>query len=115
MPKSKKNAKRRVCENQFEASGSQESSGNVFKDLGFGDDEANKKLLKCQLMIEIERVIKSHGWTQSEAAKKLGVVQPRISELMTTRIDRFTIDMLLKYLNRLGKKVQLTVVDSDVA
>ena len=33
---------------------------------------------------------------------------------MTTRIERFTIDMLLKYLNRLGKQVQLTVVDFDV-
>jgi len=66
-------------------------------------------------MIEIERIIKSNGWTQAEAAKKLGVVQPRISELMTTRIERFTIDILLKYLNRLGKQVQLTVLDSEVA
>jgi predicted XRE-type DNA-binding protein len=94
---------------------SQKSSGNVFKDLGFSDVEANKKLLKCQLMIEIERIIKAQGWTQAQAAKKLGVVQPRVSELMTTRIERFTIDMLLKYLNRLGKTVKITIVDSELA
>ena len=114
MPKSKKTAKKRIYSKDSETK-SQVSSGNVFKDLGFSDVEANKKLLKCQLMIEIERIIKSNGWTQAEAAKKLGVVQPRISELMTTRIERFTIDILLKYLNRLGKQVQLTVLDSEVA
>jgi predicted XRE-type DNA-binding protein len=90
-------------------------SGNVFRDLGFSEVEANKKLLKCQLMLEIEKTIKARGWTQAEAAKRLGAVQPRISEIMTTRTERFTIDMLLKYLNRLGKQVQLNILDSEVA
>lgn len=93
----------------------EKSSGNVFKDLGFREVEANKKLLKCQLMLEIEKTIKENNWTQAEAAKKLGVVQPRISEIMTTKIERFTIDMLLKYLNRLGKQAQLVVTNTEVA
>jgi predicted XRE-type DNA-binding protein len=91
------------------------SSGNVFQDLGFSQDEANKKLLKCQLMIEIEKIVKANRWTQAEAARKLGVVQSRISEIITTRIDKFTIAMLLKYLNRLGKQVQLVIKDIEVA
>lgn len=111
MLNSKKDAKlKKQIAEKFE-----ESSGNVFKDLGFSDIEANKKLLKCQLMIEIERIIKANGWTQAQAAQNLGVVQPRISEIMSTRIERFTLDMLIRYLNRLGKQVRLTVVDTDVA
>jgi predicted XRE-type DNA-binding protein len=110
------NSKTTAKKKSAEITPQEESCGNVFKDLGFNDVEANKKLLKCQLIIEIERTIKTNGWTQAEAAKKLGVVQPRISEIMTTRIERFTIDMLLKYLNRLGKQAQLTIVsDSAVA
>ena len=86
-------------------------SGNVFLDIGFSPAEANKKFLKCQLMIEIEKIIKSKGWTQAQAAKKLDVAQPRISEIMSTRNQRFTIDMLIKYLNKLGKEVHLEVAD----
>jgi len=86
-------------------------SGNVFLDIGFNPAEANEKFLKCQLMIEIEKIIKNKGWTQEQAAKKLGVVQPRISEIRTTRMERFTIDMLIKYLNKLGKGVHVTIAD----
>src|ERR1700728_2751968 len=59
-----------------------ESSGNVFKDMGFDDALAESLLIRGSLMIEIEMVIKSKGWTQAEAARVLGVTQPRISEIM---------------------------------
>ncbi len=86
-------------------------SGNVFRDMGFSSAEANKKLLKCQLAIAIEYIIQANGWTQAQAAKKLGIVQPRISEIMSTRVHRFTLDTLIKYLNQLGKEVHLMVAD----
>ena len=86
------------------------------KTRGFSEEEATEKLLKCQLALEIENIIKAKGWTQAQAAKKLGVVQPRISEIMTTQAHRFTLNMLIKYLVRLGKEVRvlLKVVDVSV-
>ena len=66
-------------------------------------------------MIEIEETIKSKGLTQAQAAKITGVAQPRIAELFSSRIDLFTLDTLVKYLNKLGKEVTITVVDGEVA
>lgn len=88
-----------------------EGSSNIFKDIGFGTEEAANLLVRSQLISEIERIIKKKGWTQVQAAKALRVVQPRISELMSSRIDRFSVDILLKYLARLGKQVTVTVED----
>ena len=86
-------------------------SYNVFRDLGFTEEEATRKFLKCQLAEAIESIIKAKGWTQAQAAKKLGVAQPRISEIMTTQAHRFTLDMLIRYLSRLNKEVYLTITD----
>jgi predicted XRE-type DNA-binding protein len=92
-----------------------ESTGNVFKDIGFSDSEADSLLIRSLLMIEIEKAIKSHNWTQAQAAKILGVTQPRISEILSDRVDLFAIDTLIKYLSILGKKVSVKVKDKDVA
>ena len=92
-----------------------ESSGNVFKDIGFDNALAESLLIRSSLMIEIEMVVKSKGWTQAEAARVLGVTQPRISEIMSDRIDLFGIDTLVNYLSILGKKVTIVVKDADAA
>ena len=92
-----------------------ESCGNVFKDMGKSDDEANNLLMRSRLMVEIEQSIKGRGWTQAKAAKVIGVAQPRIAELFADRIDLFTIDTLIKYLNKLGKEVTLTIQKKDAA
>jgi predicted XRE-type DNA-binding protein len=89
----------------------EESSGNVFVDLGYPEAEAINIVARLQLMMQIEGIIKEHGWTQEQAAKILGLRQPRVSELMSSRSEKFTIDMLMKLLNRLGKQVVLTVED----
>jgi predicted XRE-type DNA-binding protein len=87
-------------------------SGNVFKDLGFSDAEAESLLIRCDLMIEIEKIINEKEWTQSEVAKILGIAQPRISELIHGKIERFTVDTLLQYLIILGKKITFKVKDA---
>jgi len=73
------------------------------------DDPATRESLKVksQMMIDIEQHIKSLGITQAQAAQKLGVSQPRISDLVNGKIDRFTIDMLITMLARLGLHVEL--------
>ncbi len=89
----------------------EESSGNVFIDLGYTEAESINIVARLQLMMQIEGIIKERGWTQEQAAKMLGLRQPRVSELMSSRSEKFTIDMLIKLLNRLGKQVVLTVED----
>lgn len=88
-----------------------ESSGNIYKDFGFDDEEAANLLARATLILQLRQIIQNKGWTQEEAAKALNVRQPRIAELMGMKTDCFSVDLLLKYLARLGKKVEMTVKD----
>ena len=83
------------------------SSGNVFKDLGFGEDEAEHLRIRSTLMIAVRKLIEDRGLTQAEAAKALGVTQPRISNLVRGRIDLFSIDTLIDMLARAGIHVDI--------
>jgi len=58
--------------------------------------------LKSLLMMNIEKHIHEQGMTQQQAADKMGVTQPRISDLVRGKMDRFTIDMLVNMLSALG-------------
>ncbi len=87
-----------------------ESSGNVFEDLGFGTDSANL-LMRADLMIAITDIFDSKGWSNPQAAKALAVKETRISELRHGRISKFSVDLLLKFLARLGKQVELKIKD----
>jgi predicted XRE-type DNA-binding protein len=58
------------------------SIGNVFADLGFAADEAEHLKLRAQLMGAVREAIQRRALTQAQAAKLLGVTQPRISDLM---------------------------------
>ena len=85
------------------------SSGNVFRDLGFGPAKAANLAIRSRLMLALREHIRRSGWTQSQAARVMGVTQPRISNLVQGRIDRFSVDCLIDLLQRCGLQVQLTV------
>ena len=85
------------------------SSGNVFRDLGFGPEEAEHLRLRSELMIRLSKLIESRGLTQAQAAKLLGVSQPRVSDLVRGKIDLFSIDTLVDMLAYAGVRVSLTV------
>jgi predicted XRE-type DNA-binding protein len=78
------------------------SSGNVFRDLDFSGDEAEYLKVRAELMVNLQKVITARGLKQAQAAKLLGVTQPRVSDLMRGRIDLFSIDTLIDMLARLG-------------
>lgn len=63
--------------------------------------------LKSKLLIVLVKFIQKKGWTQSFAAQELGVSQPRISHLMAGKIDKFSVDMLLNMLFKLGYSVDM--------
>jgi len=85
------------------------STGNVFRDLGFGPEEAEHLLVRADLMIQLQKLITSRRLKQREAAKALRVTQPRISNLLRGRIDLFSTDALIDMLARLGAHVRFSV------
>ena len=84
-----------------------ESSGNVFADLGFANPE--EELLKAKLVREIRGIIKRRKLTQTKAAAMLGLKQPDVSALVTGRVGKFSIDRLVRCLNRMDYKVDVVV------
>jgi predicted XRE-type DNA-binding protein len=87
----------------------QRSSDNVFSDLGFSSGEAENLKVRSDLMIELIKLIEGQGLTQAAAAKLLGVTQPRISDLMRGKIDRFSVDSLVEMLGHAGASVSFVV------
>jgi len=85
------------------------SSGNVFVDLGFDEAEAHVMALRAALMLRLSSEIKSKGWTQAQAAKHLGVTQPRVSKLNKGTWQDFSLDMLLTLAGRAGLRAELRV------
>ena len=85
------------------------SSGNVFRDLGFSREEAEHLLIRSDLMIAVQKALERRRVKQAEAAKILGVTQPRVSDLLRGRIDLFSTDALIDMLARLGIRVRLVV------
>jgi predicted XRE-type DNA-binding protein len=63
----------------------------------------------------LTKLIKEKKWTQSEAATVLDVKQSRVSELMNSKIDKFTIDAMFDMLDKLGFKVRLSMESADTA
>lgn len=82
-----------------------EGSGNVFVDLGFDEAEAKVMALRVELMVRLREHLS--GMTQAEAAKLLGVTQPRVSALLKGVWKDFSIDMLLKLAARAGMNPEL--------
>jgi predicted XRE-type DNA-binding protein len=80
---------------------------SVFHDLGFDEAEARVLEMRADLMAALREHIKKNDWTQSEAAKKLGTTQPRVSALMKGAWRDFSADMLLVMAGRLGLRPTL--------
>lgn len=86
-----------------------ESSGNVFADLGFSAEEATLLNLRAGLMASLRTAIAENGWTQQQAAERLGIGQSRVSDLVRGKYDKFSLDMLVTLATRAGKHVELAV------
>ncbi len=82
-------------------------SGNVFEDVGFSAGEAENLLLRAQLMSKIRSV--ARGMTQAQAAKRFGVSQPRLNDVLRGKIDKFSLDALVNMLAAAGLRVELRV------
>ena len=83
------------------------SAGNIFVDLGFEPHEAAVMLLRCELAEALRKWIERDGLTQLEAARRLGIAQPRISEIARNRVDRLSLDYLVGLCVKAGVVVKV--------
>jgi predicted XRE-type DNA-binding protein len=82
-------------------------SGNVFTDLGF--DNPEEELLKAKLVREIRAIIKRRRLTQAKAADLMGLKQPDVSAISTGRTGKFTLDRLVRCLDKLDYRIEVIV------
>ncbi len=90
-----------------------ESSGNIFQDLGFEKEEATNLKIRADLMMTLRRMIREKGLRQHQVAKLLETTQPRVSDLMNGKIDRFSIDTLVNMLSIMGVQIRLDLESTD--
>ncbi len=84
-----------------------EGSGNVFADLGLSNPR--ERQAKARIALHIAQLIKSAGWKQAEAAEKMGLQQPDVSNIVNGRLKGFTLDRLFGCLDALGQKVEIEI------
>ena len=82
-------------------------SGNIFADLGLPD--AEELLLKSQIVVTLRRLIKARSLTQTEAAKRIGIGQPDLSNVMRGRFRGYSTERLMRMLTAFDQDVDITV------
>jgi predicted XRE-type DNA-binding protein len=85
----------------------EKSSGNVFADLGLPNPE--ERLAKARLASMIYDIFEERGLTQVEAARILGISQPKVSALRNGRLAGFSLERLFSFLRRLDRDIEIVV------
>lgn|SRR5688572_13014374 len=82
-------------------------SGNVFEDLGLPNSD--ELMAKAKLASQVSSIIQHRHLTQAAAADLLGITQPRVSDLVRGRLDKFSLEKLLDFLLALDRDVEIVV------
>ena len=83
------------------------SSGNVFADLGLSN--ADERKTKVRLAVAINQIVEQSRLSQAAAAQRLRVNQPKISALANYRLEGFSVERLMNFLNALGRDVEIVI------
>ncbi len=84
-------------------------SRNVFLDLGFEPAEAAVLQMRANLMADLRLYIEKNKLTQAEAAKRLGIAQSRVSDLVRGKWEKFSLEMLITLEARRGRVVRVEI------
>jgi predicted XRE-type DNA-binding protein len=84
-----------------------QSSGNVFTDLGLKD--ADEKQTKVRLAVAVNQILRARRLSQVVAARMLGINQPKISALANYKLDGFSVERLMHFLNALDRDVEIVI------
>lgn len=91
------------------------TKGNVFKVLGFSDEEAIALAMRVDLAVEIEKFIRRKKLTQTKAAEYFDVPQPKISKIVGGKVGEFSIEYLVKMVAKVGKTPRISFVRKHAA
>lgn len=84
-----------------------ESFDSVWEAIADTPEQAANLRTRAELMQQIAAIVKANGWTQTEAARRCGVTQPRINDLLRGRISRFSLDALVNIATAIGRRVRI--------
>jgi predicted XRE-type DNA-binding protein len=84
-----------------------ESYASVWDAIADTPEQAANLRARAELMQKIAKRLKQRDWTQGEAAKRCGVTQPRINDLIRGRVSRFSLDALVNIATALGCRVHV--------
>ena len=82
-------------------------SGDIFKDFGFSDEESGTLTIKASLFRTLQKALKETGKPQKHLAEKLGVPQPKISDILNGKMSGFSVERIASYLLKLGYNICL--------
>jgi predicted XRE-type DNA-binding protein len=84
-----------------------ESHASVWDALADTPEQAANLRTRAALMQQIAAIVQKNGWTQTEAAARCGLTQPRINDLLRGRISRFSLDALVNIATAIGCRVHV--------
>ena len=87
---------------------------NIFEAITEDKAEASDLQTRSDLMIAIRDIIDAKKWAQAEAAEEMGITQPRVSDLVNGRIEKFSIDKLMNCLYRVGFRFKPAFADNQL-
>lgn len=82
-------------------------SKSAYHEMGFPD--ADQMLVKAQLAVKIGAIVSARGWSQQEAAKILGMTQPKLSRMLRGQFRGISEMKMMECLVRLGRRVRIVV------
>ncbi len=84
-----------------------ETYDTVWDAIADTPQEAANLKARSELMGQIAALVGARGWTQAEAARRCGVTQPRLNDLLRGRLSRFSLDALVNIAAALGCRVHV--------
>ena len=84
-----------------------ETYASVWDALADTTEQAANLRARAELMQQIATIVKDKDWTQAEAAKRCGVTQPRINDLLRGKVSRFSLDALVNIATAIGRRVHV--------
>lgn len=82
---------------------------SVWDALEESAEAAANMRVRADLMIAVQRYVNGSALTQLQAAKRLGITQPRLNDLLRGKVDKFSVDALVNMLAKVGKRVSVKV------
>lgn len=84
-------------------------SKNVFRNLGFSEEEAAGLKLKSYLFMALQEAIRNSSMTQKEIAETIGSDQPKVSKILNGKFNEFSIERITEYTQKLGCDIHISI------